>query len=269
MTEPINENSNEAAETILICEDSIEGILTGVYEAYELRRPHHTIRLQIGEEQNLRLFCVYHKVQPNEEKSSKVMRTIYRRFGEDAYTQICQALVSYDMEKADAVYHTIVTGISGSYRGNLMDHLSNRYVHKVFQLSRNTGIEIHHLLGFLRFKELQNGILLARYHPKNDVMALLMPHFADRLPGEDFAIYDEGRKYYAVHPKGKQWYFVRGELPFAQEQEIYTKQEAEYQMLYRHFCSSIAIAERKNLDLQRNMLPFRFRKYMTEFVQID
>lgn len=251
-------------ETILICEDSIEGILTGVYEAYELRKDHETIHLQTGETENYRLFSVYRDVAVDEEKSKKVLRTIYSRFGEEAYTQLCQAMVSYDTEKADAVYHAIVTGISGRYRGNLMEHLSNRYINKVFRLSRNTGIEIHHLLGFLRFQELENGILLARYSPKNDITAMIMPHFADRLPKEDFAVYDEQRKYYAVHPKERQWYLVRGELPFAKEQEKYSAQEAEYQRLYQHFCQSIAIAERKNLKLQRNMLPLRFRKYMTE-----
>ena len=252
-------------ETVLICEDSIEGILTGVYEAYALRKDHDRIHLQIGEADNYRLFTSYCEVQADEEKSSKVLRTIYRRFGEDAFTQLCQAMVSYDDAKADAVYHTIVTGIAGRYCGNLMDHLSDRYIQEVFRLSRNTGIEIHHLLGFLRFRELSNGILLARYSPKNDITTMLMPHFADRPPKEDFAVYDEHRKYYAVHPRGKQWYLVRGELPFTQEQEEYSQEEAQYQMLYRHFCRSIAITERENPKLQRNMLPLRFRQYMVEF----
>lgn len=252
-------------ETILKCEDSIEGILTGVYEAYALRKDHEMIHLQTADIENYRLFAVYQEVAADEIKSEKVLRTVYQRFGEEAYTQLCQAMVSFDSAKADAVYHTIVTGISGRYRGNLMDHLSNRYVHKVFHLSRNTGIEVHHLLGFLRFRELQGGVLLARYAPKNDVTAMLMPHFANRLPNEDFAIYDEQRQYYAVHPKGKSWYLVRGELPFLEEQEIYSETEAKYQMLYRHFCQAIAITERKNLELQRNMLPLRFRRHMTEF----
>lgn len=252
-------------ETILICEDSMEGILSGIYEAYELRKDHERIHLQTGETENYRLFAVYREVHTDEEKSIKVLRTIYHRFGEEAYTQLCQAMVSYDPAKADAVYHAVVTGLSGRCRGNLMEHLSNRSINKVFRLSRNTGIEIHHLLGFLRFQELLGGILLARYSPKNDITAMLMPHFADRLPQEDFAVYDEQRKYYAVHPKGRPWYLVRGELPFTKEQEIYSAGEAEYQMLYRHFCQSIAITERKNLGLQRNMLPLRFRKYMTEF----
>lgn len=254
-------------EIILLCEDSIEGILTGVYTAYELKRSHDTIHLQTSGTENYRLFAVYHEVKADEEKAKKVLRTIYRRFGEDAYTQLCQAMVSYDEEKADAVYHTIAAGIAGEYRGLLMEHLSSRFINKVFQLSRNTGIEIHHLLGFLRFQELKDGVLLARYSPKNDITAMITPHFADRLVNEDFAIYDEQRKYYAVHPKAKQWYLVRGELPFLQNEEEYSKEEKNYQMLYRHFCQTIAITERKNPGLQRNMLPLRFRKYMTEFTQ--
>ncbi len=39
---------------ILLCEDSLEGIFTGVYEAYALRRPLSEIRLQAGEETTYR-----------------------------------------------------------------------------------------------------------------------------------------------------------------------------------------------------------------------
>lgn len=262
-TKNLKENPTE--EIILICENSVEGILTGVYHAYELHRNHETIHLQTTEIGNYRLFSIYRTVMADETKSGKVLRTIYNRFGTEAYTQLCQAMVSYDPSKADAVYHAIVAGISGNFSGRLMEHLSNRYIQQVFRLSRNTGIEIHHILGFLRFQELQGGVLLARYSPNNDITAMIMPHFANRLPNEDFAIYDEQRKYYAVHPKQKQWYFVRGELPFSKEQEIYSDKEADYQMLYRHFCQSIAITERENPKLQRNMLPLRFRRYMTEF----
>lgn len=252
-------------DTILICEDSIEGILTGVYKAYEMHKDHQTIHLQTSDMENFRLFSTYAYVEPDEEKSQKVLRTIWNRFGEDAYTQLCQAMVSYDAGKADAVYHTIVTGIAGHFQGRLMQHLSQSCIHEVFRMSRNTGIEIHHYLGFLRFRELSGGVLFARYHPKNDITTMMMPHFANRLPNEDFAIYDENRNYYAVHAKGKQWYLVRVELPFSPDQEAYSDHEAEYQALYRHFCKTIAIAERKNLKLQRNMLPLRFRKYMHEF----
>ncbi len=46
-------------EKYLICEDSLEGIFTGIYEAYAFREGHEHIHLQIGEEENLRLFAEY------------------------------------------------------------------------------------------------------------------------------------------------------------------------------------------------------------------
>lgn len=250
---------------ILLCEDSVEGILTGVYEAYALHAKHSATHLQATGIDNYCLFTTYQKIAPDPEKSKKVLRTIARRFGPDAYAHLFRAMVSYDQEKADAVYHTIVIGLSNQYNGKLMEHLSNPYIHKVFTLSRNTIGEYDHLRGFLRFQELKGGILLARYKPKNDITAMLMPHFADRLPKENFAIYDEGRHFYAVHPKGQQWYMVRGDLPFHKDEIEYSQEEKEYQALYRHFCQTIAIKERKNQNLQRNMLPLRFREYMPEF----
>ena len=44
-----------------------------------------------------------------------------------------------------------------------------------------------------------------------------------------------------------------------------TRGEELYAELFRHFCKRITIKERKNLELQRNMLPLYFREYMTEF----
>ena len=46
-------------EKYLICEDSLEGIFTGIYEAYALREGHEHVHIQIGEEENFRLFAVY------------------------------------------------------------------------------------------------------------------------------------------------------------------------------------------------------------------
>ena len=58
--------------------------------------------------------------------------------------------------------------------------------------------------------ELENGMLFSRIGPKNDVVAFLMPHFADRLPIENFVIYDEKRNLFGIHPAGKPWYLLRG-----------------------------------------------------------
>ena len=49
---------------ILLCEDSLEGILTGVYEAYKSRYGHDNIKLCLdSEEYEIEMFSEYQKMQ--------------------------------------------------------------------------------------------------------------------------------------------------------------------------------------------------------------
>ncbi len=247
------------------CEDSLEGIFTAIYNIYEDKSVHEDTRISLTDE--LYLFAEYIPVAVDEGKVFKVINTLRRRFGEEDYGRLCYALVSPDMEKAQAVYQTVAAGLKCHYLpGHLFDNLANASIHKVFALSRATNNEVLHLHGFVRFKELENGILYSRISPKNNILAFLMPHFADRFPMENFMLHDEGRKLFGVHPAGQEWYMMQDE-EFVMDEEKLKMSEGElaYQELFRYFCHKIAIKERKNLTLQRNMLPLRFREYMVEF----
>ncbi|HBA68954.1 MAG TPA: hypothetical protein DCZ40_06310 [Lachnospiraceae bacterium] len=254
-------------EKYLICEDSLEGVFTGIYEAYALREDHGSIHLQVGEEENLRLFAVYRRIEADSGKAAKVAATINRRLGQEAYLDICRALASEDGQKGEAVYKMIVCGLRMKDGRQIMGNLANTYVHKVFELSRCTRNEIHHWKEFLRFQELENGILFSKIGPKNNVVTFLAPHFADRLPLFDFVIYDDRRGIFVVHPKSKEWYLVTDKEFEEGKIGAYSECEEEYQELFTFFCHKIAIKERKNLKLQRNMLPLRFQEYMVEFGQ--
>ena len=146
-----------------------------------------------------------------------------------------------------------------------MGHFANLHVNKVFELSRYANNEILHLNGFLRFQELENQILFAKIGPRNNILTFLAPHFADRLPLENFVIYDDTREIFVVHPAKKQWYIVTGETLDQEMITNYSEKELKYRELFTFFCQKIAIKERKNLALQRNMLPIRFQEYMVEF----
>ena len=49
----------EEENIVLLCEDSLEGIFTGIYEAYALKKPHDGIVLQIMGEGDMMLFATY------------------------------------------------------------------------------------------------------------------------------------------------------------------------------------------------------------------
>lgn len=257
-------------EYVLICEDSIDGILTGIYEAYSYKKEtgiasHDYIHVQVGEPASHRLFTTYERVETNPEKVAKVTATLQRELGHEAYYFLCLAMCSPYEDKADAVYHTVVSGLL-HHDKNVFARLAEEAVHKSFSYARGANNELLHLKGFMRFQELEDGILYAKIAPKNHILEFLMPHFADRFPGENFVIYDEARSLFALHAKYKNWYtYSLKEESFDESQLAYSEQEHEYQALFRHFVDKISIVERENLELQRNNLPIRFRPYMCEF----
>lgn len=247
------------------CEDTLEGIFTAIYRIYEDK--HHAFETRISlVEENL-LFAEYIRVKTDKERAIKVMRTCQQKFGEKDYFGLCMALSTGDLEKAQAVYKTIAYGLEiKPAQGHLFDHLTDDYVLKTFKLSSTACREAHHWVGFLRFRELENGILYAVVAPKNHIMNNLMEHFSDRFPSENFAIFDEKRKIFGIHPYRGQWFLATGEELEGRFREVpYSDAEEKYAELFRHFCKSITIKERANPKLQMNMLPLYFRDYMTEW----
>ncbi len=250
---------------VYLCEDTLESIFTAIYNIYEDRHNFPDTRLLL--EWEPLLLAEYITVEEDAEKAAKVIRTIHRQFGERDAHHIFMALSAPSGEKAEAVYRTIAYGLRDKVKpGHLFDHLTDRYVLHTHKLGRNASRECQHLKGFLRFRELENGIMFALIGPKNHVLAELMEHFSDRFPSGNFMIYDEGRQIFGVHKAGESWFLTTAE---GAAEKIKTTDmsaaETYYSGLFQHFCHTIAIRERRNVDLQRNMLPLRFRTYMTEF----
>ena len=90
-------------EKYIICEDSLEGIFTAIYDAYALREEHGHLHVQVGEEENYRLFAVYLHSQPDIDKTNKVIRTLKDRLGDHVYGAVCRAAASSARDKGDAV----------------------------------------------------------------------------------------------------------------------------------------------------------------------
>lgn len=254
-------------EKYIICEDSLEGIFTAIYDAYALKEGHEHIHVQVGEEDNYKLFAVYLHSQPDSVKTNKVIRTLKNRLGEEVYLTICRAAASFYSDKGEAVYRTVVEGITAGSGRRTMDNLRNPYVTRTFELARRTANEAHREIEFLRFQELEQGVLYAKIGPENNVLSFIMPHFADRLAPENFMIHDEKRGLFGVHPAGEEWYLVTGTEDFLQESLKWSEEEMKYQDLFTLFHKTIAIKERENKHLQRQMLPLRFQDYMVEFDQ--
>ena len=247
------------------CEDSAEGILTGIYDAWASVHRHEENRIEVctGEWEVPMLFAEYIDVIPDAEKSEKVQRSVRLRVSEEAYEMVMKAVLSGDPEKGEVIYRFLIYAFREGARAG--KSYGNPWVMRLFEAVRNYDNESHHLKGFLRFDEQENGLLLARYAPKNNVLGDLMEHFLDRLNGENFMIFDEKRRIVGIHRIGTVWFVYRlNEEEYRMFASAYVKEDS-YAALWKIFHRKIAIAERENPALQRNNLPLRFRPYMTEF----
>lgn len=251
---------------ILVCDGSVDGIFTAIYQAYDMRYGHEFIRIveqEADNSMNFELFSEYIDITTDHELAEKVARSIRTKISRDAYESVVRAALSNVSGRADAIYRFLILGFHMGK--DVMNHLSNDAVNQIFAMSRNVGMETHHMTGFVRFREVGEGVLVSVIHPKNDILSLLAPHFADRLNNENFIIYDEGRGWAAVHQKNTEPVMMQlNEAEIQMIQNARSDQE-EYEQLWRAFYSSISIVERENYELQRNNLPLRFRAYMTEF----
>ena len=255
----------EMEKTVLLCDDDLESIYSAIYEAFILKLNPAKTHIHFEDRENVEFFTEYIYVDKDEEKAEKVHKALKRKFGYYVYEHLSYILCHDSDKRADVFYHIIDLGLSLKYPETVFNHLGNNWVMEGFEMKRKSSREIMHLLGFLRFEELRNGILFAKFHPKTDCILFLARHFADRLPCENFIIYDEKRQKCIVHPYRGGWYLRTNIEKAVFEGLDDSDAQKFFERLYKEFCTTIAIKERKNEKLQQNMLPLHFRDCMVEF----
>ena len=257
---------------IYVCEDSLTGIFSGIYEVWKRKMTAEEAGLEVGDSFERRLFCEYIFCKAEERKALAVIRMIQKNLGADVYEKISYALLSADRRKAEMVFRAMLEAKKLSRKDRLMEHLGNEAVRAVFGMYRQVANEAHHYKGFVRFRELKNKTLFAKIEPKHAVLPCIAEHFADRFPQENWVIYDKTHEVFLIHEKGKRYYFLqqymcmKGDSGSAQNiAGGFSEEEMDYEALWKQFVQSISVAERENRALQNQNLPIRFRTNLVEF----
>lgn len=257
---------------IYVCEDSLTGIFSGIYEVWKRKMTAEEAGLEVGDSFERRLFCEYIFCKAEERKALAVIRMIQKNLGADVYEKISYALLSADRRKAEMVFRAMLEAKKLSRKDRLMEHLGNEAVRAVFGMYRQVANEAHHYKGFVRFRELKNKTLFAKIEPKHAVLPCIAEHFADRFPQENWVIYDKTHEVFLIHEKGKRYYFLQQYMCMkgdsGSDQNIaggFSEEEMDYEALWKEFVQSISVAERENRALQNQNLPLRFRTNLVEF----
>ena len=103
---------------------------------------------------------------------------------------------------------------------------------------------------------------MGEIEPKNRVLPLLAPHFAQRYPMERLALYDRTHREIFLSDRGR-WKILPAE-DFRMGPA--GAGERAYRELWRSYFQAIAIEGRINPKCQNTHLPKRYRHVMTEFL---
>lgn len=242
----------------------MDGIFTAIYDAWASKLGLRNVSIQVGEGWDRVLFAEYRTVKTDREKAASVADTIRMKMGMEDFQTIYQAALSRDGERGEDIFRTVVLGLAVWKRKNITRNLQDPSVLRVFELSRTVGNEAHRYHMFVRFRELENGLMCGEIEPENQVLPLLGDHFSDRFPMVDFLIYDHTHRQCLVHQARRQWVIFMDAQVEEGRLRRYSEKEQEYARLWKGFVDSIAIQERKNPRCQMNFMPKKYWKYMTE-----
>ncbi len=247
---------------VYLCEDTPDGIFTAIYDVWATGLPDDKVSVRVERNYAMELFAKYRYVQTDMEKAVKVARSVKGKISQEAYYMIYYASLSFEEDKVDWIYRFLKKGFR--YGGKVTQMHGDEEICKMFELKRNVGNESHMFREILRFQDSEEGLLIAKIHPKNQVLSLIAEHFSDRFLDENFVILDEVHEMGLFHEQGKQWYLA----PLEREvlEKIWSHRGTTiYENLWKTFFKTIAIEERKNYRCQRNMCSLRYRDYMVEF----
>ncbi|MCH5268724.1 MAG: TIGR03915 family putative DNA repair protein [Lachnospiraceae bacterium] len=252
------------------CEDSMEGILSAVYEAGISGYGHKYIRIapkRQGESESMTLFAEYVAVETNSEYADVVLDKVRSGISTEAYQYVLHALASDKPERADIVYQFVAYGFT--LGAKITKALQIPCVKAMFALERKVKNEAMWFREFVRFQQVSEepSVLLAVIEPEARIISMIAPHFADRLNPERFVIYDKSHGEAVFHMPGEPWFIRLLSTEEAESLEQMWEQQEKYVELWKTFFHSICIEERKNKNLQRNMARLKYRKHMTEFME--
>lgn len=137
--------------------------------------------------------------------------------------------------------------------------------------ARKVSLEIHRFKGLLRFQAFESGRYVALYEPDYHITLPLAFHFRRRLASQQWMIVDCRRQQAATwNGKRLNTEMAGGELltgeVLAQALAGDNPSEAERQSqhLWRTFHQAVAIENRLSSSLQRQFMPARYWKHLTE-----
>ena len=253
--------------TIFIFDNTFEGLLTSVFEAYS-RRTFPDALLPEGEPLPL-----FHDeafmVITEEKKAKRVWRGLQKKLSSGALSCLAQCWLAEEAETPILLFRYMRKAIDAprSIETNFVDP-------DVLEFSRmwkRVDWERLRMLQFIRFQKAADGTFFAAVEPEKNALPLAIDHFKDRFADQPWLIYDIKRAYgfyydlkevrqVTFEEGSREGHLVTGML----DESLMDKDEKLFQQLWKTYFKAICIKERMNPRKHKQDMPVRYWKHLTE-----
>lgn len=254
--------------TIFLFDNTFSGLLTAVFEAYAQRVYPDVLQ---PEGKVLPLFCdLTIHITTDEDKVRQVWRGLQKKLSASALKMVTECWLAEESTTASLLFQYMrqVFDTPVSIETNFADPV----VLDVMHMWKRVDKERVRLMQFVRFQKTADGIYFAAVAPQKNALPLVVNHFFNRFLDQPWIIYDVGRSYgfyydleeirevTLMSEEGGTSPLSDGQLP----QSKLADDEKLFQDLWRTYFKSVCIKERINPRKQRQDMPVRYWKYLTE-----
>ena len=252
----------------IIFDGSFEGLLCIIYKRYYEKVDPLSIRT-LGETASMQLSLDFNVVEiidnpvqtitieTDYTKADKVYEALRKKTLEGAENAY-RAWLSPKNIYIDIYQYIILCFKEGTYADNFK---TLDFVLAVHKAVKYVGTEVNKLVGFCRFTETTSGVYYCDISPVNNVLPLLVEHFCSRFHEQAFVLHDVNRGIVAIYDtKECLIQDVGKDAKFEVDDS-----ENQWQELWTAFHKTLSNEHRVNTKLQRQLMPLRYRKHVTEY----
>jgi probable DNA metabolism protein len=194
--------------------------------------------------------------------SDYIFDWLNKNFSKEVHKKLYYVFLSYLKEKE--IFIIKYLNIINKMGKNSDRTYKNEVINIIKEYSNKVSVEAHRFKGLVRFKELKNGYFYSHITPDNNVLPIISHHFSKRLTYENFIIHDSQRNLAYVHDDNIKDIIEIKNMDMKFE-DFYSDDEYIFQEAWKIYHKHLSIKERYNPKLQKNLMPKRYWKDLTEF----
>lgn len=250
---------------IYLYDKTFDGLLTAVFDAYS-RNIFPDYLMTESDQPPLFAEEVY-TVHTEDKKSERVWKSMQKKVSAGACRMIQAVWLSEEPDSDLLLFRFIRKNIDSPT--SIETNFGDNDVLTMVKLAKSVNQEAERIRQFVRFQKTADNIFFAPIDPKYNALPLAIDYFHSRFSNQEWVIYDTRRKYgYHYDLKKVNVFTFDKEDPVLLSGKLHPEQMAENEAMFQDFWKSyiktLTIRERLNPKLQRQHMPVRFWKYLTE-----